>query len=268
MQKLLIILLVLSLPLAFSQSLLLNEEGQKECRRRCGDWFSNLECFKAKCALLFDTEPTGKVVTSDPNCETKGVTGKLVIQGSKNAHTIKPGDRIEAPSDKWVTVLLFGNLIRIKGGSIMRLPCHEKEKEPEESATVRLVRGLYEFTVPPSQNKEDRFRAETNSVSTGVRGTRFVIETTGTRDIIAVQEGSVDVTSITDPKQQKVIEAGKQVRTTFTTIGELEDAQTFSVERVEITGDESVEGETSGYWIPILAGIILIAVVVWYRKRK
>lgn len=83
----------------------------------------------------------------------------------------------------------------------------------------RLGEGMHDFLVAPPRQPGDRFRAETNSVSTGVQGTVFRMIDDGTATTVQVVEGRVSVTPKGGGLAGIHLAAGSQVRVTLSGVG-------------------------------------------------
>lgn len=86
----------------------------------------------------------------------------------------------------------------------------------------RLGEGMHDFLVAPPRQPGDRFRAETNSVSTGVQGTVFRLIDDGTATTVQVVEGRVSVTPKGSGLAGIQLAAGSQARVTLSGVGPIE----------------------------------------------
>lgn len=86
---------------------------------------------------------------------------------------------------------------------------------PKDFTTIafKLVSGVVSVLVPPKRTGTDRYEIETAQTITAIKGTMVKITTDGSGDIIALKEGSVEITH-RGSSEKLHLQAGTQVAVT------------------------------------------------------
>jgi hypothetical protein len=157
--------------------------------------------------------------TSDLAARATSVTGQaLVYSGSSgNAYALSvgfllsPGDRIDTRSGARVVIgLTDGSMVVIEPQSVIVL------KDFRQAASLRelfdILIGKVRVTINHYGARPNPYRMNTPTASVAVRGTEFSIEVGPNGETkVVVYEGAVQVTSLSNPDQSTLIEAGRGV---------------------------------------------------------
>lgn len=195
-----------------ADTIITNEKKQKQCFALCPGFGSDeyVECFKQKCAPLFDVE--GEKNTS-PDQEWKQISivrsGKacavpeggheqfyLIVtrtpsrdfgSNGQEAGILNAGDKFEIPEGGDWSVWLRGTkgtFVNLTGGTVMQIPC--LGHEPRELMWDMISgTGLFDFGAP--------VEIQTRTAVAGVKGTQFILDTTEAQTHAYVMEGVVSL---------------------------------------------------------------------------
>ncbi len=156
--------------------------------------------------------------TSEVVARATGVSGRAFLTGSAGAmvpltpgYVLNPGDRIDTRGGGRVVIdLSDGSMVVVQPDSVIVL------KDFRQASSLR---ELFDITVGMVRVKINHFGGRPNpyhmnspTASIAVRGTEFSIEVSPQGDTrVVVYEGAVEVTSLADPGERILIEAGRGV---------------------------------------------------------
>lgn len=270
-----------------ADTIITNEEKQKQCFAMCPGFGSDeyVECFKEKCALLFDQEgeDTGKpgeewkqiaIKRTEKTCiAPEGGNEQFYIMVSRTptrdfgtqevqAGILNPGDRFEIPAGNDWSVWLKGTqgtLINLTGDTVMQTPCIEEQSLPDRVWTMLKGAGFFNFENPAF--------VDTRTAVAGVKGTQFVLTSEETKSDLYVTEGTV---SLKAKNGNEVLVEASQFATA--SIISAEEAQPFSALPSSLAqlGSTTTPGNTGGSsnTFSVLALLALGIGGYWFWKRK
>lgn len=252
---------VLFLPnAALGQGVFLSEDGQRACRERCPD-FSDVACFKEKCADLFEkSEPEdedNRIVVEKGDCPTRDAHELTLLNGPKGGGIrsyddgqdgviIRDGDRIIVPADYSVEILYEKDgeraIIDLEPETVFTLYCGGK---------AEMEKGFVDFIIDLVSGKS--LIVETRNAIGGVRGTAFSVDArSASITKIIVRDGVVAVAPKSDPSKEAFVSAGSSAN--------------ISGNEVSIS-DSIPEEKTGGSFSRVLIVSILGAIVSAFFLR-
>ncbi len=124
---------------------------------------------------------------------------------------LNPGDRVDTRSGGRVVIdLSDGSMVVVEPQSVVVLKDFRQAESLRELFEILL--GKVRVSINHFGNRPNPYRMNSPTASIAVRGTEFSIEVSPTGDTqVIVYQGSVQVTSLTDPNQSVLVEAGRGV---------------------------------------------------------
>jgi len=172
-------------------------------------------------ALCFAMASTGQLAaqTAPAVARASSVTGAAVVfTGSSGSSftlsagfLLNPGDRVDTRSGGRVVIdLSDGSMVVVEPQSVIVL------KDFREAASLRelfeILLGKVRVKINHFGGRPNPYRMNSPTASIAVRGTEFSIEVSSSGDTqVMVYEGAVQVTSLSDPNQSVLVEAGRGV---------------------------------------------------------
>ncbi len=147
------------------------------------------------------------------------VTGRVLLSGANGAsafplapgYELGPGDRIDTHGGGRIVIeLTDGSMIVVQPESVIVI------KDFRAAASLRelfeIMLGSVRVKINHFGGRPNPYRINSPTASIAVRGTDFSITVTSQGDTqVSVYEGVVEVTSLADPTQSVVVEAGRGV---------------------------------------------------------
>jgi hypothetical protein len=126
-------------------------------------------------------------------------------------YILNPGDRVDTRGGGRVVIdLSDGSLVVVQPESIIVLKDYRQAESLRE--LFEIVLGMVRVKINHFAGRPNPYRMNTPTASIAVRGTEFSIEVDASGDTkVVVYEGSVEVTSLSDPDRKTLIEAGRGV---------------------------------------------------------
>ncbi|MDR3699581.1 MAG: FecR family protein [Candidatus Sulfopaludibacter sp.] len=157
---------------------------------------------------------TGPVVA-----RAASVTGNAVVFTASSGNSfglsagflLNPGDRVDTRSGGRVVIdLSDGSMVVVEPQSVVVLKDFRQAESLRELFEILL--GKVRVSINHFGNRPNPYRMNSPTASIAVRGTEFSIEVSPTGDTrVIVYQGSVEVTSLSDPGQSVLVEAGRGV---------------------------------------------------------
>jgi hypothetical protein len=123
---------------------------------------------------------------------------------------LNPGDRIETRDGRVVIDLSDGSMVVVEPGSVIVLKDFHQAGSLRELFQITL--GKVRVKINHFGGRPNPYRMNSPTASIAVRGTEFTIEVSPSSDTeVIVYEGVVEVTSLSDPSQSVLVEAGRGV---------------------------------------------------------
>lgn len=138
-------------------------------------------------------------------------SGDSVPAGLTAGYILNPGDRIDTRGGGRVVIdLSDGSMVVVQPESVIVL------KDFQQASSLRelfdIVRGMVRVRINHFGGRPNPYRMNSPTASIAVRGTEFSIEVSPQGDTqVVVYEGVVEVSSLADPDQTSLIEAGRGV---------------------------------------------------------
>jgi len=138
-------------------------------------------------------------------------SGDSVPTGLTAGYVLNPGDRIDTRGGGRVVIdLSDGSMVVVQPESVIVL------KDFQQASSLRelfdIMRGMVRVRINHFGGRPNPYRMNSPTASIAVRGTEFSIEVSPRGDTqVVVYEGAVEVTSLSDPAQTILIEAGRGV---------------------------------------------------------
>ncbi len=124
---------------------------------------------------------------------------------------LNPGDRVDTRSGGRVVIdLSDGSMVVVEPQSVVVLKDFRQAESLRELFEILL--GKVRVSINHFGNRPNPYRMNSPTASIAVRGTEFSIEVSPAGDTrVIVYQGSVEVTSLTDPNQSVLVEEGRGV---------------------------------------------------------
>ncbi len=124
---------------------------------------------------------------------------------------LNPGDRVDTRSGGRVVIdLSDGSMVVVEPQSVVVLKDFRQAESLRELFEITL--GKVRVKINHFGGRPNPYRMNSPTASIAVRGTEFSIEVSPTGDTqVIVYEGAVQVTSLSDPSQSVLVEAGRGV---------------------------------------------------------
>jgi hypothetical protein len=157
--------------------------------------------------------------SGDISARTASVTGFAIVYSADSGNTfaltpgflLNPGDRIDTRGGGRVTINLSdGSLVVIDPQSVIQIKDFRQAESLRELFEITL--GKVRVKINHYAGRPNPYRMNSPTASIAVRGTEFSIEVGASGETkVIVYEGAVQVTSLTDPNQSVLVEAGRGV---------------------------------------------------------
>ena len=157
--------------------------------------------------------------STDVVARAAGVTGQATLTAPGAAamaltpgYILSPGDRIDTRGGGRVVIdLSDGSMVVIAPGSMVTLKDFHAAGSLRELFEITL--GMVRVKINHFAGKPNPYRMNSPTASIAVRGTEFTIEvdSSGATQVTVI-EGSVEVSSLTDPGRNVILQAGQTFR--------------------------------------------------------
>ena len=159
------------------------------------------------------TAQTGPVVARAASVSGLSLiySGDSVPASLTAGYILNPGDRIDTRGGGRVVIELSdGSMVVVQPESVIVL------KDFQQASSLRelfeIMRGMVRVRINHFGGRPNPYRMNSPTASIAVRGTEFSIEVSPQGDTqVVVYEGAVEVTSLANPDQTSLIEAGRGV---------------------------------------------------------
>jgi len=170
-------------------------------------------------ALALLARPAAFAQASEVVARAAGVTGQATLTSPgavplalAPGFILSPGDRIDTRGGGRVVIdLSDGSMVVISPGSVVTIKDFHAAGSLRELFEITL--GMVRVKINHFAGKPNPYRMNSPTASIAVRGTEFTIEvdSSGATQVTVI-EGSVEVSSLTDPARSVILQAGQSYR--------------------------------------------------------
>lgn len=192
------------------------------------------------------TSATVAVLTKAVN-KVEAKVGSAAWSAAKVGLTLKTGDEVKTGNKSLAIVKFTDNsLLRVRENTSIKI--YSEKKGSDINKNTHIEKGTVGFNVK-KQSASEEFKFTTPTMVASIRGTEgFVQVTEEGNSILAVTEGSVEVTPTDNPGNAQTVGAGNFAEVTPSgeiKVGEMGDGQKKDAENSKKSNTKKIQIQTS-----------------------